>query len=67
VKIRVSRVMVTQHVMIGHMYVLEGSVDLVEWTSIGPPFTADVEDVETEIPTGTYYFFRSREITESED
>jgi hypothetical protein len=62
VKIRVSRVIVTQHVMVGRQYVLEGSQDLFNWSAVAPPFTAQQEDVETEVAVGTYFFFRTREL-----
>ncbi len=54
--------MVTQHVMIGRTYVLEGSADLANWAYVGPQFVAQAEDVDTEVPTGTSLFFRTREI-----
>jgi hypothetical protein len=63
VSIRVSRVMVTQHVMVGRTYVLEGSSDLNQWVTIGDPFVAQTEIVDTEVVVDTYHFYRTREIT----
>ena len=62
VKIRISKVTVTQHVMIGRQYVLEGSQDLFNWSEVAPPFVAQTEDEDTEVAVGLYYFFRTREI-----
>jgi hypothetical protein len=64
VSIRVSRLIVGQHVMIGRRYVLEGSSDLINWTDVGVPFTADTEEVETEVVAGVHQFFRTREIVQ---
>jgi hypothetical protein len=41
--ITTSQVRVTAHVMIGQTYVLQSSTDLVNWTNVGPPFTAQAE------------------------
>jgi hypothetical protein len=62
VSIRVSRVAVLQHVMIGKQYVLEGSSDLLNWAEVAPPYVAQTETVETEVIAGQYQFFRTREI-----
>jgi len=61
VKIRVSKVTVTAHVMIGRQYVLEGSQDLINWSEVTPPFVAQTEDVDFEFAVGLYQFFRTRE------
>jgi hypothetical protein len=63
VSIGVSRVNVTQHVVLGRNYVLESSTNLVDWTATGPSFTADSETIVTEFVvdvTGRY--FRIREV-----
>jgi hypothetical protein len=63
VAIRVSRVIVTQNVVLGRRYVLESSSDLVSWTPTGPSFTATSETVESEFQVGlTGRFFRLREV-----
>ncbi len=62
VTIRISRVAVQQHVMIGRRYVLEGSSDLVNWAEVSPAYTAETEEVETEFVAGLHHFFRTREI-----
>jgi hypothetical protein len=41
--IAVSQVKVTQHVVLGHKYVLEVSTNLVNWTQVGDQFTATKE------------------------
>src|SRR5262249_15993631 len=61
--ISVSRVKVSQHVVLGRRYVLESSDDSVTWTPTGPPFNADSETVDTEFDaTGTGKRFRIREV-----
>lgn len=63
VAIRVSRVIVTQNVVLGRRYVLESSSDLVSWTPTGPSFTATSEAVESEFQVGaTGRFFRLSEV-----
>jgi hypothetical protein len=63
VSIRVSKVMVTQTVVLGRNYVLESSTDLVTWTATGPQFTADSEVIETEFDVDvTGRFFRVRQV-----
>jgi hypothetical protein len=62
-EIKVSRVKITQHVSTGHNYVLESSSDLVNWNSVGTPFTADSDTVVMEVNAETAErFFRVREI-----
>jgi hypothetical protein len=63
VAIRVSKVTVTQNVVLGKNYVLESSSDLVSWKSTGPSFTAASETVEGEFDVSlTGRFFRLREV-----
>ena len=63
VNIAVSRVNVTQNVVLGRNYVLESSTDLVTWTATGPQFTADSESIVTEFVVDvTGRFFRLREV-----
>ena len=63
VSIAVSRVNVTQHVVLGRNYILESSLDLVNWTATGPQFTADSEDIVTEfIINQTGQYFRIRQV-----
>jgi hypothetical protein len=63
VGIRVSKVIVTQNVVVGREYVLESSFDLVSWTRTGPNFTATSEVVESEFDVNlTGRFFRVREV-----
>ena len=63
VAIQVSRVNVTQRTRVNHNYVLESSDDLINWTPTGPSFTADREEITSELfaaQTGQY--FRLREV-----
>ncbi|HEX3856354.1 MAG TPA: LamG-like jellyroll fold domain-containing protein, partial [Verrucomicrobiae bacterium] len=61
--INVSRVNVTQHVVLGLNYVLESSTDMVNWTPTGPQFTAQSETITTEfIVSQTGQFFRIRQV-----
>jgi len=63
VSIKISKFKVTQHVQVGHTYVLEGSFGLSIWEPIGNQFTAEAEDVVTEVDAETAgRFFRTREI-----
>jgi len=63
VSIAVSRVKVTQNVVLGRKYVLESSADLVAWTATGPEFTADSETIVSEFEVAeTGGFFRIREV-----
>lgn len=63
VSIAVSRVNVTQHVVLGRNYVLESSPDLVTWTPTGPSFTAEDETLVTEfVIEETGRFFRIRQV-----
>ncbi|MEO7298419.1 MAG: LamG domain-containing protein [Verrucomicrobiota bacterium] len=63
VGIAVSRVNVTQHVMLGRNYVLESSTDFITWTPTGPQFTAESEDITTEfVVAQTGRYFRLREV-----
>jgi hypothetical protein len=61
--INVSRVNVTQHVVLGLNYVLESSTDMINWTATGPPFTAQSEEITTEfIVSQTGQYFRIRQV-----
>ena len=61
--INVSRVNVTQHVVLGLNYVLESSPDMINWTATGPPFTAQSEEITTEfVVNQTGQFFRIRQV-----
>ncbi len=63
VQIRVSRIIVTQNVQLGHKYVLESSDDLVTWTPTGVSFTAVSESVESEFEVNVVgKYFRLREV-----
>jgi hypothetical protein len=48
VNIAVSRINVTQNVVLGWKYVLETSTNAVEWASTGPAFVAESESIVTE-------------------
>jgi len=61
VSIAVSKVKVTQSVVLGRNYVLEASPDLVTWTATGPQFTAQDEMLVAEFDvdlTGRYFRIR---------
>jgi len=63
VSIAVSKVKVTQHVVLGRTYQLESSLDLATWSPAGAPYTAASETVVAEFDvdqTGRY--FRIRQI-----
>ena len=61
--IAVSRVKVTQRVVLGRNYVLEASHDLQSWSLIGTRFTAEDESIEQEFEVGIAGgFFRIREV-----
>jgi hypothetical protein len=61
--IAVSKVKVTQHVLLGKHYVLESSPDLNSWSQIGAQFTADEEVFDQEFDVDqTGRFFRIREV-----
>lgn len=63
VSIKLSKVAITQHVMVGRTYVLEGTSDLVNWIAVGSPYTAQTEDVVAEVDVDLgYRYFRSREV-----
>jgi hypothetical protein len=61
--INVSRVNVTQHVVLGLNYVLESSSDMISWTPTGPQFTAQSELITTEfVVNQTGQYFRIRQV-----
>jgi hypothetical protein len=61
--INVSRVNVTQHVVLGFNYVLESSPDMINWTATGPSFTAQSEEITTEfVVNQTGQYFRIRQV-----
>ena len=61
--IAVSKVKVTQHVVLGRNYVLEASTDLVTWTATGPQFTAQSETIVSEFDVDVNgRFFRIRQV-----
>ena len=62
-EILVSKIVVRQHVALGHRYVLEYSLDLETWTPAGPSFTATSETNESEFDVNvTGRYFRLREV-----
>ena len=61
--IAVSKVKVTQNVVLGRTYVLEASTDFITWTPTGPPFTADSETIVNEFDVDVVgRFFRLRQV-----
>ncbi len=61
--IAVSQVAVTEHVVLGHNYVLESSTDLKNWTQVGSQFTAQSEVITLKFDVAsTGQFFRIREV-----
>ena len=61
--IAVSKVKVTQNVVLGRTYVLEASTDFITWTPTGPPFTAESETIVNEFDVDvTCRFFRLRQV-----
>lgn len=57
----VSKVKVTQHVLLGKNYVLESSSDLATWAQVGDQFTAEDEVIVQEsdvVETGKYFRIR---------
>ncbi|HEY9171144.1 MAG TPA: LamG domain-containing protein [Verrucomicrobiae bacterium] len=63
VSIAVSKVKVTQNVVLGRKYVLESSADLGSWTATGPEFTAESESIVSEFDVDvTGRFFRIRQV-----
>jgi len=63
VSFTVSRVNITEHVVLGRNYVLKSSSDTITWAPIGPQFTAASESIDNEFDVGaTGGFFRVREV-----
>ena len=61
--IAVSKVKVTQHIVLGRNYVLESSTDLITWTQVGVSFTAHDESITLEFDVDVVgRFFRIREV-----
>lgn len=61
--IKVSKVKVTQNLVIGSNYVLESSFDMNTWTNVGLPFTATIASVTNEFDVDvTGRFFRLRQV-----
>ncbi|MBI2928135.1 MAG: hypothetical protein HYY24_20895 [Verrucomicrobia bacterium] len=61
--IAVSKVKVTQNVVLGRNYVLESSSDMSNWKAVGPQFTATSEAVTDEFDVDvTGRFFRIRQV-----
>jgi hypothetical protein len=61
--IAVSKVKVTQHVVVGRSYIFESSNDFTNWSQVGTPFTAQEEVIAQEFDVDvTGRFFRIREV-----
>lgn len=61
--IAVSQVAVTEHVVLGHNYVLESSPEMQNWTQVGTQFTAQSEVITQRLDvTANGGFFRLREV-----
>jgi hypothetical protein len=61
--INVSKVKVTQHVVLGRNYVLESSSNLANWTATGSSFTATNESITSEFDVNvTGRYFRIRQV-----
>jgi len=59
----ISKVKVTQHVVLGKNYVLESSFNLQTWNLAGSQFTADDEVITLEFDADvTGRFFRIRQV-----
>ena len=48
--VAVSKINVIQSVVLGRNYVLQSSEDLLRWTPVGLPFTAESESITNEYP-----------------
>ena len=63
VGISVSRIKVSQKVRVNHNYVLENSTDLLQWTPVAAPFTAEAESTVNEFEVESVgRYFRLREL-----
>jgi hypothetical protein len=61
--IEVSKVKVTQYVVLGKNYVLEASADMTTWTQVGAPFKAEEEIIVQEFDIAEVgRFFRIHEV-----
>lgn len=59
----VSKITVTQHVVLGKNYILEASPDLQTWTAVGAQFTAEDEEITQEFDVAeTGRYFRIRQV-----
>ncbi len=62
-EIDVSKVKVTQHVVLGKNYVLESSTDAQKWNQVGPRFTAQDEVLSQEFDVDSVgRFFRIQQV-----
>ena len=63
VSIAVSKVKVSQHLMLGMNYILEASTNLINWSATGPAFTATNETMVSEFDVDlTGRFFRIHQV-----
>ncbi len=63
VSIKVSKVKVTLHVVLGLNYVLESSINLSTWDEVAPPFTATSESITNEFDVDPLpRYFRIRQV-----
>lgn len=61
--VAVSKIKVTEHVIVGHNYILESSSDLNTWTPVGTQFTAQSEAIDQEFDVAqTGRYFRIHEV-----
>ena len=61
--IAVSKVKVTQQVVLGRRYVLESTTNMMTWSQVGAPFSATNETIVSELDVDlTGQYFRIREV-----